>query len=91
MLYHVLRVKRTDIQACKGKIYPDLYKQYLMLFQKSKVKNESRKWVFEDVVETVDVIQQCTTASLQSSCKNQYIDRVVDTNQMCIEVGFFLQ
>ncbi len=59
-----------------------------MLFQKGKVKNESRKWMSKDVVETVDCIQQSATTSLQSSCKKQYTDRVLDANQMCIEVGF---
>ncbi len=42
----------------------------------------------KDVVETVDGIQQSATTSLQLSCKKQYTDRVLDANQICIEVGF---
>ncbi len=69
-LSHVLRVKGTGIQACKGKISPDAHEQYLKLFQKGKVKNECRKQVSDDVVETVDGIQQSAAASVQLSCKN---------------------
>ncbi len=39
MLSHVLRVKGTGVQACKGKIPPDAQKQYMMLYQKGKVKS----------------------------------------------------
>ncbi len=52
------------------------------------MKNESRKWMSEDVVETVDDIQHSAAASLQLCCKKQSTDQVVDTNQMCIRVGF---
>ncbi len=90
MLSHVLRVKATGVQACKGKISPDAHKKYLMLFQKGKVKAKCRKWVSKDVLEAVDIIQQSATASLQSSCKKQSKDHVVYTNQMCIEVGFVM-
>ncbi len=38
MLSHIFRVKRTDIQACKEMISPDVHEQYLKLFQKGKVK-----------------------------------------------------
>ncbi len=78
------RVKGTCVQACKGKISPGAHEQYLKLVHKGKIKNESRKWVSDDVVEIVGDIQQSAAASLQSSCKKQYTDRVVDTNQMCI-------
>ncbi len=84
---HVLRVKGTGVQECKGKIPPDEHKRYLMLHKKSKVKSGSQKWVSDSVVEIVDSIQQFATASLQSACK-KYTDQVVDSNQMCIEVRF---
>ncbi len=70
MISHVLRVKGTGIQARGGKISPDAHKQYLHLFQKGKVKNECRKEVSDDVVETVNGIQQSAAASVQLSCKN---------------------
>ncbi len=88
MLSYVLRVKGAGVQACKGKIPPDAHKQYFSLYQKGKMKNESRKWVSDDVVETVDCIQQSAAASLQLSHKEQSTDQVVDSNKMCIEVGF---
>ncbi len=88
MLSHVLRVKGTGVQACKGKIPPDAHKQYMTLYQKDNVKSETQKRVSDDVVEIVDGIQQSITASLQSVCKKQHTDKIVDTNQMHIEVRF---
>ncbi len=69
MLSHVLRVNGSGVQACKGKISPDVHKRYLYLHQKSKLKYDSRKWVSDDVVEAVGNIQQSAAASLQFSCK----------------------
>ncbi len=88
MLSHVLRVKGNGVKACKGKIPSDAHKQYMTLYQKGKVKSEARKWVSDDVVDIGDGTQQSTTASLLSVCKRQHTDKIVDTNQMCIEVGF---
>ncbi len=83
MLSHVLRVKGSGVQKCKGKLPPDAHKQYLMLFQKGKMKNESRKWVSEDVVETVDGIQQSAAASCQLSYKKQSTEQLVDVMPSC--------
>ncbi len=74
MLSHVLRVKGSGVKACKGKIPPDAHKQYLTLYKKGKMKNESRKWVSENVVETVDGIQHSAAASIQLSTKSQSTD-----------------
>ncbi len=56
ILSHILRVNGSGVQACKGKISPDAHKQYLMLYQKGKIKNQSRKRVSDNVFETVDSI-----------------------------------
>ncbi len=58
-----IKSERDDIPVCKGKFPPDAHKWYLKLFQKGKVRNESRKRVSDDVVETVDDIQQSATSS----------------------------
>ncbi len=57
MLSHVLRVKGTVVQACKGKIPPDAHKRYMTLYQKGKVKSETQKRVSDDVIEIVDGTQ----------------------------------
>ncbi len=88
MLSHVLRVKGSGAQACKGKIHPDEHKQYMMLYQKGKGKSEARKPVSDDVVDIVDGIQQSATASIQFVCKKQHTDQIVESNQTCIEAGF---
>ncbi len=64
MLSHALRVKGTGVQACKGKIPPDAHKQYMMLYQKGKVKSEARKQVSDDVFDIFDSTQQSAMASL---------------------------
>ncbi len=53
----VLQVKGTSVQACKGKISPDVHKCYILLFQKGNSKADSRKWAL-NVLESVANIQQ---------------------------------
>ena len=88
MLSHVLRVKGSGVQPCKGKIHSDAHKQYMTLHKKGKVKSEHRKRVSEDFVNNVDCTQKTAKASLQTVCKTQHINQNVDANQMCIEMGF---
>ncbi len=63
-------MKGTYLQ-CKGNITSDKHK-YLKLFQKSKVKKEYRKQVSDDVVETVDCIQQSAEWWFAGKDRNSY-------------------
>ncbi len=67
MLSHVQRVKGPGVQAHKGKISLKALKSYMLLFQNGKGKADSRKWVLNNVVESVDVIQQSTACRIVSS------------------------
>ncbi len=88
MLSHVLRVKGSVVQPCKGKIHPDAHKRYMTLHKKSKLKSETCKWVSDNIVNNVVGPQQYATESLQSFCKKQLFNQIIDANQMCFEVGF---
>ncbi len=64
MICHVLRVKGLGVPVCQEKFSPSLHKQYMFLLKKGQVKADSRKQASNDVVESVDAIQQSVALSL---------------------------